>query len=144
MAKLIASRTAQYPLVAEFTFNFDDTMADKDGATKDFGKVDLAGVFDVIPLPPGAIVIGGEVVVATAFDTAGFDVKVGDSADDDRYLTSTDVKSAGRTPLVPTGFVGAGQNIRVTFASDDVCTAGKATVRVMYVVDKRAQEVQIA
>lgn len=143
MAKLIASRTAQYPLVAEFVFNFDDTMADKDGVVKDFGKVSLAGVFDIIPLPPGATVIGGEVIVHTAFDTAGFDVMIGDSADEDRYLASTDVKSAGRTALVPTGFVGAGQNVRLTFASDDVCTAGKMTVRVMYVVDKRAQEVQI-
>lgn len=143
MAKLIATRTAQWPLVAEFTFNFDDTMVTTTGTTVDFGKVSLAGVVDIIPLPPGATVIGGEVVVTTAFDTAGFDIKVGDSTDDDRYLTSTDVKAAGRTALVPTGYVGTGQNIRLTFASDDVCTAGKATVRVMYTVAERSNEVSI-
>ena len=31
MAKLIATRGAQYPLVSEFTFNFDDTMVDING-----------------------------------------------------------------------------------------------------------------
>jgi hypothetical protein len=143
MAKLIATRTAQWPLSAEFTFNFDDTMVTTTGTTVDFGKVSLAGIVDIIPLPIGATVIGGEVVVHTAFDTAGFDVKIGDSTDDDRYLASTDVKAAGVTALVPTGYVGTGQNIRLTFASDDVCTTGKATVRILYVVEGRSNEVSI-
>jgi hypothetical protein len=144
MAKLIASRTAQWPLVAEFTFNFDDTMVTTTGTTVDFGKVSLAGVVDIIPLPPGATVISGEVIVTTAFDTAGFDITVGDSGSAARYLGSTDVKGLGRTALVPTGYKGTGENIRLTFASDDVCTTGKATIRVMYTVENRANEVQIA
>lgn len=147
MAKLIASRTAQYPLVAEFTFNFDDTMVNTAGATVDFGKVNLggaAGSFVVIPLPPGAVVVGGELVTSTAFDTAGFDVKVGDADDDDRYLASTDAKAAGRVALVPTGYAGTGQNVVLNFSSDDACTAGKMTLRVMYVVGGRTSEVQIA
>lgn len=147
MAKLIASRTAQYPLVAEFTFNFDDTMVNTAGNTVDFGKVNLggaAGSFVVIPLPPGAVVVGGDLVTSVAFDTAGFDVTVGDADDADRYLASTDVATAGRRALVPTGYAGTGQNVVLSFSSDDVCTAGSMTLRVMYVVGGRTSEVQIA
>lgn len=147
MAKLIATRTAQYPLVAEFTFNFDDTMVNTAGNTVDFGKVNLggaAGSFVVIPLPVGAVVIGGDLTVETAFDTAGFDVTVGDTASANRYLASTDVKATGRTALVPTGYRGAGENVVLGFSSDDVCTAGKATLRVEYVIASRSNETVIA
>lgn len=143
MSKLIASRTAQYVMEAEFTFNFDDTMVNTAGATVDFGKVNLggaAGKFDIINLPDNCVIVGGEVVVETAFDTAGFDVTVGDATVENRYLTSTDVKAQGRTALVPTGAYAA-SNLRLTFSSDDVCTAGKATVRVLYVQPGRANEV---
>lgn len=146
MSKLIASRTAQWPLVAEFKLNFDDTMVNTAGNTVDFGKTNLggaAGFFDIIPLPPGAVVIGGEVVTETAFDTAGLDVTIGDSTTTDRYLASADLKALGRTALVPTGYRGTGQNIRLGFSSDDVCTTGVLTVRVQYIVAGRSNEVQI-
>jgi hypothetical protein len=149
MAKLTKSRTAQYPLVAEFTWNFDDTMEDTSGVTRDFGS--LAGgssaatvyTFEVIPLPVGANVLSGELVVETTFDTAGYDVTVGDTSVTNRYLGSTDVKTAGRTALVPTGYTGTGQNIVVTVSTDDACTAGVATLRVEYTIDGRANEVNI-
>lgn len=146
MAKLKATRSAQYPLVAEFSFNFNDTMDDVNGVTRDFGS--LAGgsvaltayVFEVIPLPPNAVVIGGDITTEVAFDTAGLDVLVGDSVDTDRYLASSDVKAAGRVALVPTGFRGAGENLRITVSTDDACTTGKATIRVQYIIKDRAQE----
>lgn len=144
MALKKASRTAQRVLVADFTWNFDDTMVNTVGNTVDFGKVNLggaAGKFDVINLPRGAVVIGGHLVVETAFDTAGYDITVGDSSVENRYLASTDVKATGVTALVPTGYHGTGQNIRITMSSDDVCTTGKATLRVEYMIDDRADEV---
>lgn len=145
MSRLIASRTAQWPLVAEFTFNFDDTMTMTDGSTKDFGKTNVAATSAVIiPLPPGATVIGGEVVTETAFDAASYNVTIGDTAVADRYLTSTDKKSVGRTAIVPTGYRGVGENIVLGFQAADPCTAGKMTVRIQYVVANRASEVQIA
>lgn len=147
MSKKIPNRTLQWPLVAEFSFNFDDTMVNTAGNTVDFGKTNAggaAGAFDVIPLPPGAVVIGGSVTTDVAFDTAGFDVKIGDSTTDDRYLGSTDLKGTGFQALTPTGFAGTGQNIRFTFSSDDTCTTGKMTIRVMYIVQGRSNEVQIA
>lgn len=142
MSALKATRTAQCPLVAVFEWNFDDTMLNTSGVSKNFGSSDLAMVADVINLPVNSQVIGGELVVLTAFDTAGYDVMVGDATDPDRYLASTDVKSAGRTALVPTGYVNtAGENLRLTIASDDVCTAGKARLTLQYVIDGRVSDV---
>lgn len=145
MALLTASRTAQTPLVARFSFNFDDTMVNDAGATVDFGASDLAErTVVVIPLPPGARVTGGSFTRHVAFDTAGYDVTVGDTTDEDRYLTTGDLKALGTTALVPTGYVGVGENIVLNITSDDVCTTGSATLLVEYVVDGRANEVQIA
>lgn len=144
MSVLKMTRGAQWPLVAEFTFNFDDTMANTSGVSKDFGAATVAETnsFDVINLPYGAVVIGGDVVTETTFDTAGLDITVGDATTGNRYLTSTDVKTAGRTALVPTGYVSDGGSVRISVQCDDVCTAGKATVRVMYTIRNRTNEVQ--
>ncbi|MCB0682336.1 MAG: hypothetical protein KDC32_15705 [Saprospiraceae bacterium] len=145
MALLIPSRTAQFPLVAEFNFNFDDTMLNDEGVVVDFGASDLTErTVVVIPLPPGATVIGGAFTRHVAFDTAGYDVTVGDTTDEDRYLASADLKALGSTPLVPTGYVGVGENIVLNITTDDVCTTGSATLRVEYVVANRSNEVQIA
>ena len=109
MSALTASRTAQYPLVAEFTFSIGDTMTNTSGAADAFATV-AAHVFDVINLPPYAIVTGGEVVTETAFTgSTAYNVTVGDSASAARYLGTTDKTAAARTALVPTGFVGAGE-----------------------------------
>lgn len=151
MPKLLAARSAQYPLVAEFTFNFDDTMVPVSGGTAisgttevDFGKTNIAAtIFKVIPLPIGATVLKGEVVRHVAFDTASYSMTVGDSASATRYLGATDVKAAGVTALVPTGFVGEGEDIRIAITNADVCTTGKCTVRVEYTIAGRTSEVQV-
>lgn len=136
MAKLIKTRVAQNVLSAEFVFNFNDTMVNASGVLKDFGLTTVAetNAFSIIPLPKGAIVLGGEVIRPTAFDTAGYDITVGDSAVIDRYLSATDLKGTGRTALVPTGYVGDGEDIRLGIQCDDVCTTGKCIVRVEYIV----------
>lgn len=143
MSKLIATRGQQYPLVAEFTFNFDDTMVDVNGVLKDFKTVGST-VVDAINLPTGAIVIGGEVVTETAVSgSTAYNVSVGDSVSATRYLSATDRVTAGRTALVPTGYVGNGEQIRVTVAPTVAdATAGKVTVRVQYIVRNRVNETQ--
>lgn len=136
-------RSAQWPLVAEFTFNFSDTMVNTAGNTVDFGQTNLggaAGSFDIIPLPYGAVVIGGDVVTETAFDTASYAVVIGDSAVADRYHASADRKGAARAALVPTGYVSDGTDIRIGITNADVCTTGKMTVRVQYTIRDRANE----
>lgn len=73
MAVLKATRSAQRPLIATFVWNFDDTMVDTGGVSKDFGVSNTAStVFEVLNLPIGAIVTGGSVVTETAFDAATY------------------------------------------------------------------------
>lgn len=144
MALKKASRTAQRVLVADFTWNFDDTMVPAaGGAAVDFGKTNTAStVFEVLNLPRDAVVIGGELITETAFDAATYTVSIGDSGSATRYLGATDVKGAARVALVPTGYHNTGGlNIRATVVAADVCTAGKATLRVQYMIDGRADEV---
>lgn len=140
MALKRATEEAQTVLEAEFRFRHNDTMVDVAGVTKDFGLTQLSSsAFDIIGMPPGYRIIGGEVVTETAFDTTGYDILVGDADVTNRYLASTDRALAGRTELTPTGFRGE-KPIRFTFASDDVCTAGEMVIRVWYVIDNRANE----
>ena len=142
MPKLIAARGSQYPLVAEFTFNFNDTVVATDGVEKAFSTVGSL-VADVINLPAGAIVTGGEVVTEQAVTgSTAYNVSVGDSANTTRYLGATDRVAAGRTALTPTGYVGAGEQIRITVAPTvAAATAGRVTVRVQYVIRNRVNEV---
>lgn len=148
MALLKKTRGGQYPLLSEFTFNFNDTMVDVTGATLDFGSgaIRTNADFVVIPLPPGATVIGGEIVVETAYvGPTAATVQVGDSASASRYSAAVDAKTAARTALTLTGFRGAGEDIRIRFNSTvAVATAGKVTVRVLYTVQNRQNENQIS
>ena len=141
MSVLTATRNAQWPLVSEFTFNWDDTMTAVSG-TGNFVDVS-AHVFDVINLPNNAVVIGGDIVTETTFTGAtAVNVTVGDSASAARYLGTTDKITAGRTALVPTGYVGLGENIRLTVTPTVAAvTAGKATLRVEYVIRNKANEI---
>lgn len=148
MALLKKQRAAQKVMSAEFVWNFDDTMVDTLGVAYSLGAdtasdiIAAAKIFEVIGLPVNSVVVGGAVVVETTFDTAGYDVIVGDSGSANRYLASTDVKTAGITALVPTGYVNTGGlPIRVSMATDDACTAGKARIRVDFVIRDRADEV---
>jgi hypothetical protein len=146
MALVKKNRVLQYPLVAEFVFNLSDTMAATDGVVRAFSATGAAAIFDVIGLPPNAVVISGDVTVETVSNDSGTaTVKVGDSVSDARYLGATTIKTAARTALVPTGFRGAGEDIRLTFANaNGDATTGKVTVRVTYLITGRANEVQVS
>ena len=145
MSKKLATRSSQYPLMAEFTFNVLDTMVNTSGANDGFATV-ATHVFDVINLPAYATVVGGEVVTETAVTgSTAYNVSVGDSVSATRYLGVTDKTAAARTALVPTGFVGAGENIRLTVTPTVAAsTGGTITLRVMYVIRGRGNEVQAA
>lgn len=144
MALLKATRNAQWPLMAEFTFNFDDTMVDINGVTKDFKTFGGNPVVEAINLPANANVIGGELVVETAYaGTTVATVSIGDSASATRYGSAINLMSAARTALTLTGYRGAGENLRLTFNLTVAnATAGKATVRVLYTIQGRSNEVQ--
>lgn len=165
--KKLATRTAQWPLAAEFVFNYNDWVVDSvDGAKKTFGStvansVDpsepglTAGtglVFDCIPMPPGAVIIGGEVIVETAFAGigAGATLSLGIAGSTTALVNAMDLDAAtsgSRTALTLTAplLANAGQNLRLTTAGlTAAATAGKVRIRVQYTVDGRANESQIA
>lgn len=144
MAQKLATRGGQYPITSEFTFDVaNDTMKNTSGVDDNF-KVVGSHVFDTILLPNNATVVSGEVVTETAVSgSTAYNVSVGDSGSATRYLGVTDKVAAGRTALVPTGFVGGGEQIRVTVAPTVAdATAGKITVRVSYIIRNRVNEVQ--
>ena len=61
---------------------------------------------EAFDLPGNAILLGGDVVVKTPWNSATTaTLKLGDAADDDRYTASAiDLKTAGRTALTLTGY----------------------------------------
>ena len=136
MAQKLATRGGQYPITSEFTFDVaNDTMKNTSGVDDNF-KVVGSHVFDTILLPNNATVVSGEVVTETAVSgSTAYNVSVGDSGSATRYLGVTDKVAAGRTALVPTGFVGGGEQIRVTVAPTVAdATAGVADVIVSYIL----------
>jgi hypothetical protein len=145
VALLTPPRTAQSPLVAYYGFRFDDTAVDINGDIVDFGATNLGpSTIEVIPLPPGAAVISGQISTIETFDGGTkFEVSIGDELDIDRYLSLDNKKFPGYSPIVPTGFVGNGENILLTFTLDGLCTTGAAYIYIEYVVAGRAGEVQI-
>lgn len=141
MTEKLKVRGSQPIQVAEFTFTIGDTMVNAAGAADAFATV-AAHVFDIIPQEAGMIVVGGDVTTETAFvGSTAYNVKVGDATSDVRYLGSTDKVAAGRTALVPTGFVSTGEAIRLTVTPTVAeATAGKLTVRVHYIKRNRMTE----
>ena len=132
----------QWPLVAEVQIDFaNDTVVATDGVTKPFTGVVAA---DLFPMPPDATVIGGELVVDTASNAGtSHTVSVGDSGSATRYANAVDAKAAGRTALTLTGYRHNGEDIRVTSTpAGTTLTAGKASIRLMYVIADRANENQ--
>jgi hypothetical protein len=142
MATKTATRGAQRVLSAEFSFDITDTMVNTAGTSQAFSAA--AGIFDVIKLPQNAVIVGGDLVVETASnDASTATLKVGDSANDARYLAATSIKTAARTALGPTGFKTAGTPIRITLANaGGAATVGTVRVRVEYVIQGKMDEVQ--
>lgn len=165
--KLLASRTAQYPLVADFNFSFNNWVVDTaDGSKKTFGstpalstdpnETQLTGpaantiTFDGIPMPAGAVITGGEVLVETAYvGPTAATLSLGIAGSLTALANAVDLKTVGRTALTVAGvaqlLANGGQNLRATMAYTVAnATAGKVRVSVQYKVDGRSQEVQIA
>jgi hypothetical protein len=144
MAKLIAARGAQWPLMSEFTFNFDDTMVDVNGVEKTFGKTfgDLIACYP-INLPDGAVVVGGELVIeAQGVGPTAYTVSLGDAASATRYLNASSLLAAvgTRTALTLTGFRTT-ENIRMAINSTVAnATAGKFTIRVLFTLPGKVNE----
>lgn len=108
-----------------------------------FGDV-VSGVAQAaIDLPVGAQLVGGDIVVDTAFNSVTSDViTVGDALSAARYLGSTSIAATGRTALVPTGYrtLSTSNQIKVAWTGVGTApTAGQLRLRVAYIQNKRAQ-----
>lgn len=140
MTTLTKTPAAQYILEAVFAFTMADAMLNTSAVLTNFKAA--AGVFLIIPLPYGAKVTGGELVVdVVSNDTGTSTIAVGDSASASRYLGATNFKALARTVLVPTGFVNTTTGIQITIANQNGdATTGTARVFVQFSVDGRANE----
>ena len=162
--KTTATRSAQWPLHAEFVWNWNDWVVDSvSGAKVTFGSIvantadpsepnltaGTAVVFDAINMPRGAVITGGELIVETAYVGigAGATLNVGIAGNTAALLSAYDIDAAAanaRTALLLTSplLCNAGANIRITLAGmTATATAGKVRLRVMYTIDGRGNEV---
>ena len=166
--KKLATRTTQRVQCAEFVFNYNDWVVDAvSGAKVTFGStlalsVDpteplLTGaaantgiVIDCIPMPIGAVIVGGEVIIETPVTgSTAYTVSVGIAGSTTALASAVDAKTAGRTALTMTTTVpmicNAGTNVRLTAAYTVAnATAGKVRIRVNYTIDGKADETCVA
>lgn len=121
----------QYPLSAEVDFDYADLTS--------------GSAVAAIDVPAGAVIVGGELVVGTAFNSATSDViSIGDGGSATRYENAQDVKTAaGIWPLTLTGYrYTEADTIDVTWTGAGTApTAGAGTLRIQYVIENRANEV---
>jgi hypothetical protein len=107
--------------------------------------------FELMALPLGAQVIGGELQVEVPFvGPTTATLALGDSVTGALYAAATDLKTAARTALtIPAEVTGStathaalGLDLRGTlaFTGGQAATQGRARVRVMYTLDGRINE----
>ena len=117
-------------------------------AIVDFGYADLTdSVADIaLELPSDCIVTGGHIYISEVFNSTTSDViSVGDTDDDNEYLSAQDVTSLGLTALVPTGVnLAAGKNITLLHVAGtaDTATTGAGQLVVRYIREGRSNENQ--
>lgn len=168
MSKLLAARSVQRNLVAEFTFNYNDwatdsvtlvkttfgsTVALADPSSAVAGLTAGTGItFDCIPMPIGSVITGGSIIVETAYVGigAGATLNVGIVGNTAALLSAFDLDAAtagSRTALLLTTplLCNGGQNIRLTTSGlTATATAGKVRIRVDYTIDGKADETVVA
>lgn len=121
----------QEPLFGEISFDFSHIA-------------DNAVAVNAIDLPYGAQVIGGSVIVDTAFNPGtSLVLDVGDAISGNRYVNDVNLAATGRTPLVPTGYVSTGGAVTITpTLVGAAATQGAARLNLQYVIKGRAGQVQ--
>lgn len=150
MATIKKTPGAQTVLAADFTFGYttggsdgvnSDSMLNTTAALTAFSAA-AGTTFDVLNLPLNAQIVGGDLDVITAVTTtATATASVGDSGSAARYLGATSIKAVARTVLVPTGYIGAGEPLRITIANADATgAAGKVKVTVLFTIGGRITE----
>lgn len=161
--KKLANRIAQPVMSQDFVFEWNDWVIDSaDGTKKTLGSTvalskdpnesGLTGpvantiTFDCLPMPVGAVIVGGELLIETAYaGSTAATITLGIAGTLTNILGSTSIMAAAntRTALLLTSALtsNSGQNVRATIAYTVAnATAGKVRVRLEYVIDGRAVE----
>lgn len=121
----------QWPLCAVVDIAYSDTPT-------------TATFYEAADLPVTARVIGGALVVKTAWDSTTNTFAVGDSGAAARYLSATDLKTVGTTAFDFSADDGSAPlDIGVTYTeTGTAATAGAAQLIILYTMDGKANEVQ--
>ena len=90
-------------------------------------------------LPQNAIVVGGDLTVVTAWNSAtSAALSLGDVGSATRYLSAVDLKTAARTALTLTGYKHTvAEFLKALLVQVGAATAGAARLRIAYVVQGR-------
>lgn len=122
----------QSPIAAVFNIGFADPTA--------------YGTFETpMEVPANAIVVGGDIAVTTAWNSAtSAALSIGDAALATRYANAVDLKTAARTALTLTGYKHTVQEFLRFLAvqAGAAATAGAARVTLLYLVDGKADSGQ--
>jgi hypothetical protein len=153
MALLATTRGSQNVQASEFVFAFNDTMKDVNGVLKTFGSTiaDLTATFEVIKLPPGAQIVGGDLVVEKqGVGPTGYAVSIGTSSSATAILASSSILAADNTryPFPPASGASTamlasntGLDVRIAVAGTAAAaTAGKVRVTLLWKLDGRTTE----
>jgi hypothetical protein len=117
-------------------------VASKTVAYGDLTDATAVACFDV---PAGAIVVGGDVTVTTAWNSATSDVlDVGDGDSAARYNDDINIAATGRTALGLTGYkYTAADTIDLRWESvGTAATAGSFRIHLWYIIEGRGNEIQ--
>ena len=161
--KLLANRGAQMPLYQEFVFTHNAWVIDSvDGAKKTLGSTVALSAdplepglngpvantisFDALPMPVGAVIVGGEVIVEQAYaGSTAATLSLGIAGTLTGLASAISLLTAAKTVLTATSaaalLANSGANLRATIAYTVAnATAGKVRVRVQYTIDGRVAE----
>jgi FtsP/CotA-like multicopper oxidase with cupredoxin domain len=147
MALIKPTRGAQYVVCSEYAFTFSDTVVDINGVTKDFGTtIASAPVADIINMPPGAEVVGGQVAIVTqGVGPTAYTIDLGVAGATTAYHSAASLLGASGTKIALTNATprasATGLNVRMTMVdSVAAATAGSFRVSVLWKMDGRTNE----
>lgn len=155
----------QFPLIAEAFIDVTDllkgapvvTAATAKAGVSEAGDVNSDGIkagtgsslsgvaFNLFELPAGAIVVGGDIKVLTAFNSATSDVlSIGDSGSATRYASSQSIASVARAALtIPARQTASTEKVLATWTGSGTApTAGQVHVTLQYIIPGRSVENQ--
>lgn len=148
MALIRPTRGAQYVMCSEYAFNFNDTVVDINGVTKDYGSVTIASapVADIINMPPFTEVVGGQISVITAgVGPTAYTIDLGVAGATTAYHSAFSLLGAAGTKAALTNGTprasATGLNVRLTMVdSVAVATAGSWRISVLWKSDGKMNE----